>query len=360
MAVILLFTNLLCGVAGYIAAGWLGSDAAAMDLAVTGKSVEATPFYEMVFEQEPIPDLHEALLPDPETKVRPRPLFEANGRAGPHDVLGFRGEFAPIHADIITIGDSQTYGWGVALSDNWPSQLSGLSGRSVYNMALGGWGGGQYRYIIDKALRLHPKQVIVGIYMGNDSIETLQQVYQNKRFARLRLPERPSLSDFELKLKRVTPVKVALPAHEVQFTPRRRFFVNDRDSEGVLAGYRLLGDLAVELVDIARKADVAITFLLIPTKETVYAPLVQAAGKDLGDMYNKLVADERVNAAELERKLLDTGVRVVDTTELLQRALESGVQVYPLGPDGHPAPPGYRVIAEAAAAAIGGSASGGK
>jgi len=227
-------------------------------------------------------------------------------------------------------------------------------------MALGGWGGGQYRYIIDKALRLHPKQVIVGIYMGNDSIETLQQVYQNKRFARLRLPERPSLSDFELKLKRVTPVKVALPAHEVQFTPRRRFFVNDRDSEGVLAGYRLLGDLAVELVDIARKADVAITFLLIPTKETVYAPLVQAAGKDLGDMYNKLVADERVNAAELERKLLDTGVRVVDTTELLQRALESGVQVYPLGPDGHPAPPGYRVIAEAAAAAIGGSASGGK
>lgn len=352
LGIVLGASNLLFLGAGYALARIAGSPATEVDLAVTRDSVAAPAFYEMVFEQPMTADLHEALLPDPVTKVRPRPLYGATPKAGPHDVIGFRGQGAPSRADIVTIGDSQTYGWNVACEDNWPSQLASLTGRQVYNMALGGWGGAQYWYIAQKALRLSPRHIVVGLYMGNDSIESLTHVYKTPEFAGFRLQGHTTLSDFELRFERQAPEELLLPEGAVAFTPERRWFVNDRSNAAVTAGYGLLARFAQELAAQATAAGAAVTFLVVPTKETVYAPALRAAGARPSAMFDDLVRDEALNAADLVASLRSSNLQALDATQALQAAATEGRRPYPADADGHPNSTGHRILAEVAAGAL--------
>ncbi|MEK7169278.1 MAG: SGNH/GDSL hydrolase family protein [Patescibacteria group bacterium] len=84
------------------------------------------------------------------------------------DANGFRNPGVPESADIVTLGDSQTYGFNALSADSWPSKLEKLTGRSVYNMGMGGYGPVQYYYLADKALSMRPKLVILGFYAAND------------------------------------------------------------------------------------------------------------------------------------------------------------------------------------------------
>lgn len=352
LGIVMGISNLIFVGAGYALASITGGPAAEVDLAVTGISVSAAPFYEMVFDDNEPTGMHEALRPDPITKVRARPLYRRTGRAGPHDAIGFRSQAVPTHVDIVTIGDSQTYGWGVPIEDNWPSQLAAQSGRDVYNMALGGWGGAQYHYIAQKAIRLSPRQIIVGLYMGNDSIETLTQVYRSDHFAAFRLPGVESLAQFHLKFERQEPITAVLPNAEIAFTPMRRWFVNRRDNPAVLTGYGMLADISIEIARYAANAGVSTMFVVIPTKETVYAPTVARHGKDPGDLFRNLVEHEALNRAELVARLRSANCKVVDATSAMQDAVAEGLQIYPTDADGHPAAAGYRVIAHAVGDAL--------
>ena len=60
--------------------------------------------------------------------------------AAGHDEWGFRNREVPDSADIVTIGDSQTYGVSAPALLSWPAQLGKLTNRHVYNLALGGYG----------------------------------------------------------------------------------------------------------------------------------------------------------------------------------------------------------------------------
>ena len=64
------------------------------------------------------------------------------------DDHGFRNELPwPEHADVIVIGDSLVFGYGVDVSQAWPQQLAGLTGKSVVNLGLIGASPQQYRKI---------------------------------------------------------------------------------------------------------------------------------------------------------------------------------------------------------------------
>lgn len=91
-----------------------------------------------------------------------------------HDRNGFHNASVPATAEIVTIGDSQTYGLSVAPEQAWPHQLALRTGLSVYNMGLGGWGPVQYSAILDEALRYRPRLIIVGFYYGNDLVDSMQ------------------------------------------------------------------------------------------------------------------------------------------------------------------------------------------
>ncbi len=90
-----------------------------------------------------------------------------------HDLRGYRNERALDRADIVALGDSQTYGL-VEAPLAWPRLLSAHLGATVYNMALPGYGPMQSELQLDDALALRPRLVIVAPYFGNDLYDSFK------------------------------------------------------------------------------------------------------------------------------------------------------------------------------------------
>ena len=93
-------------------------------------------------------------------------------------------------ADIVVIGDSQTYGNNASLEQNWPSQMAdnlGLGLDKVYAMAVGGWGAVQYLDMFYNATLFRPRVIVVAMYTGNDPMDSFNMAYSYDRWRALRL-----------------------------------------------------------------------------------------------------------------------------------------------------------------------------
>ncbi len=93
--------------------------------------------------------------------------FKILPNTGAHDSWGYRNKSVPSTADIVAIGDSNTYGISAAATNSWPSVLGQMTGKVVYNISLGGYSPVEYFYLFnDKAIKLNPCLVIVGFYFA--------------------------------------------------------------------------------------------------------------------------------------------------------------------------------------------------
>ena len=331
-----------------------------IDLQMVQVSERVEPFFENVFRKEHRnPNAFQ--LKDPYTNVRSVPLLSDDGSVGPHDLLGFRNQQITNNPEIITIGDSQTYGNGVRLADNWPSQLAGMMRRkpsSVYNMSAGGWGAVQYLDMFDKAIIFKPRIIIVAFYTGNDPDETVSMVYAVDRWASLRPENRPDLND------RPRFPGFPVPASEmwrvifsdrtaVIFTPSLRLVSNDNKHTTVRLGYQIMSEVARRMDVTARDHNVRLIFTVIPTKELVYAARMQRDRVPLLPEYKTLVNREQENISRFAsaiRQLKNS--EYVDLVVSLQNSCLIDTKLYPAGPDGHPREPGHRVIAKSIEAVI--------
>ena len=146
-------------------------------------------------------EAHSSLL---KTVSDPRLLTRIPPNAPGHDERGFRNPGGRDAADVVVIGDSQTWGINAGRNDTWPSILEALSGMSVYSMALGGWGPIQYELVAHDALALKPKAILVGLYFGNDIFDSCNHAYGTDSYKRYRRPDArvdSSLSDLHARLK---------------------------------------------------------------------------------------------------------------------------------------------------------------
>lgn len=110
---------------------------------------------------------------------------------GEYDRRGFRNAEALDEAAIVAIGDSQTEGNNATAAEAWPQVLAQLAATTTYQVAVPGWGPAQYRYILDQTLELKPSTVVVGLYLGNDLLDTVNRVYggETNAWARWRRPD---------------------------------------------------------------------------------------------------------------------------------------------------------------------------
>ena len=135
---ILIVLGLSLLVTKHLAPGLLGFP---NDLILVREDKQVAPFYENVFARHGSDDY---LIPDPLTLVRATPLMRRYHNAGPNDLLGFRNLSVPNSADVIFIGDSQTYGNNAPFESTDPnlveSALATSPDNRVYSMATGGWG----------------------------------------------------------------------------------------------------------------------------------------------------------------------------------------------------------------------------
>jgi hypothetical protein len=94
-----------------------------------------------------------------------------------HDGNGFRNKARLDKADLVVLGDSQIYGFGIPVDRLWPQQVGALAGRPAYNMGVPGWGPVQSLFVIDKALDLRPKILLEAFYSGNDLYDAFRMAY---------------------------------------------------------------------------------------------------------------------------------------------------------------------------------------
>ncbi len=279
-----------------------------------------------------------------------------------HDANGFRNPHIPEHADLVTLGDSQTWGINAAYDQTWPFVVGDLSGQSVYNMASIGFGTVEYWVLLDDALvDLAPKTVIVGFYFGNDLYDTYESIYHFEPYAAYRDPDAgPELFDNSVG-QLANQIGISTPDElysgggvDTKFTIAYRTLAVNLDDPHIAEGLRITKMLLVEMQAQAYAGGADLLVVLIPTKEHVYAE--QVARIDNADLdwpaYQRLVDLEERAYHEIETFLEMEGIAFVDVLPELVMAVESGKAVYRDATDGHPTPKGYEVIAEVVYAAL--------
>lgn len=328
------------------------------DLQIVRLATEKPAFYENIFRPEN-EGSDGILLTDPIVGVRARPLLARtpDGLAGPTDLLGFRNTTVPNRADVVVIGDSQTYGNNATLEQSWPQQLArGIgAGRRVYAMATGGWGAVQYWDAFRNALAFRPAVVVVAFYAGNDPMESFRLAYALDHWQDLRpapgldvddAPQEPP-GDGWVGWNTTLPGDVS-----VRFTPGRRLY-SMQDHPTSDAGWEIMARVAGLMSEAASERGVALVFTLIPTKESVFAPLVAREGIAAPEAYAELVAAERARSAAFAARLAALpGSTWIDVATPLEDAVLAGRPTYRLDGDGHPLPFGYALIASAITPAV--------
>ena len=87
------------------------------------------------------------------------------------DAHGFRNRWPwPERADIVVVGDSLVFGYGVADDEAWPSRLAAAMPETrIINLGLIGGGPQQYLRVLETfGLPLQPRLVLVGLFPQND------------------------------------------------------------------------------------------------------------------------------------------------------------------------------------------------
>jgi hypothetical protein len=115
-----------------------------------------------------------------------RLLIRVPANSPGHDERGFRNPASLSRADVVAIGDSQTWGINARQSETWPATLGALENRPVYSMALGGWGPLQYELLAKDALDLNPTAILVGLYFGNDIFDSCSHTYGTDLYPKYR------------------------------------------------------------------------------------------------------------------------------------------------------------------------------
>ncbi|MGB2987970.1 MAG: hypothetical protein WBE26_19045, partial [Phycisphaerae bacterium] len=82
-----------------------------------------------------------------------------------HDRLGFPNAEVLESADIVVVGDSQTYGPLDSPHQAWPVILGHLAGAGTYNMGSPGWGPVEQLLTLDLALERDPAIIMLGFYL---------------------------------------------------------------------------------------------------------------------------------------------------------------------------------------------------
>lgn len=110
--------------------------------------------------------------------------YRVDPRHNEIDEAGFRNPGVPNEAQVVALDDSHTFGYNVTTDESWPRQLGQLTGTTVYNLGVGGYGILQYQQLLDRALKLRPKHLVVGLFVSNDIADVIKLNRENDYWRR--------------------------------------------------------------------------------------------------------------------------------------------------------------------------------
>jgi len=329
-------------------------------------------------------------------------MYRPNPGHPEHDKNGFRNKCVPAAADIVALGDSQTYGVTVKREYAWPHQLALFTDFTVYNMAYGGYGPVHSLILFDEAAAFNPKLIIYAFYSGNDLCDSYRLVYglsqqmelkskdertlraiqalENKapliqkpaRSTRL-FHEAPKLYIVLSRLKNKVigffkPIKKRASKHtrwdEVKaaalenpkrieiyesndvrtaFTPAYRLTGVNFEDVRILEGFNISMRAIEKMALLSKINGNEFMVLLIPTKELVFKDLVNL--KIMSAEYNKLLEHEETLWINTKNYLTGLNVKFIDILPVFRKLVSNAVHPYEATRTGHPNELGHYAIA---------------
>jgi hypothetical protein len=307
------------------------------------------------------------------------------GQAG-HDDWGYRNPGVPDQVDILAIGDSMTYGLMAKMRETWPYALGEVTGKSVYNAGMGGYGPLQYMHVLKtRAPALQPDQVIVMLYPGNDLMDSYNLAYSFEHWADYRPgagPEEdiapnvfidPNYNPGPIRLIRDwlaqnsvfyrlvlqlpvfdsvrqrealggTAIEITHQDAPVVLDPARRLALVDmtdpRMTEAFAITTRALGELAAY----TRENDIALHVILMPVREQLFLDLLpDTLDASQKETFARLDDSLKTIEAQFAAFFQSEGIAWTNLRPVLEAAL-SEQAIFP-STDGHPNAAGYTVIA---------------
>jgi hypothetical protein len=312
--------------------------------------------------REVVADENLQIVDDPQIGFLYPPDYEGKLQQGDVDFTfhtdahGFRNPGPwPDTAEVVVVGDSWVFGYGVEDAEAWPLLLArGLGSNRLVNLGLVGSSPQQYWRVFDRfGSKLHPEVLLFGFFPANDLED--ERIFS-------RWVEEGSPGNYRVWRAEggASPAGTALVESSYVLTSLRVIWKNRRGSLGGktiewrdggklrLAGglYERVAARAVpghrdfeHLLELFERIDkyttergVRLVMLLFPTKEAVYLPL-------LGERPDRMVPRF---IAELER----LGIPYLDMTVPLQARAREGQTLY-FEIDGHLNRKGNRALADA-------------
>lgn len=313
--------------------------------------------------------------------------FKIAANESGHDALGFRNKTPSNDIDVLAIGDSMTYGNMAPTDGSWPAHYAKISGKTVFNAGIGGYGPAQYLYNLkDLATKLTPETVIMTVYVGNDFLDTYNLVYGNKHWSGYRDPANSDIVETQILVNpsdlrfmgkprdwlSQNSVIYRLATQSAVFDKARLkerqhdaplSYIVKRNGNPVLLsqksmeytnyadpriqeGFEISKRLITEAKTYCADNDIDFHVAIMPVKESIYV-------KALPDLFSNEDLSELApfitNLDGLHTKLgafLDAeNIPHVDLTPALTEALKSA-DIYPAA-DGHPNSAGYEIAAKA-------------
>ncbi|MFP6622085.1 MAG: hypothetical protein VCC20_01285 [Myxococcota bacterium] len=326
---------------------------------------------------------------------------------GENDARGYRNRESLERADVVVLGDSQTWGVNASLTEAWPSVLGELTGLRVYNMGRGGYGIVQYRHQLEQALSLEPSTLVVSLYLGNDIYDAYSLAYGLPAHEALRHPDpvvreaiarspypdlqrmffdrlahhRSSLRPVQwvtenTGLGRLFARATQTPADAVAdrawaaahpddgfvyeeggistvFHTSYRVAALATSLPKVREGLRITQNVLVDLGRrVAEVPETELLVVLIPTKERIFARAVSSAGLPTPGSYVRGVSEESKISAGLIALMQEEEIAYLDLLPVLEEVIGLGEAIFPANVDGHFTAQGYRRLAEAVASEL--------
>ena len=301
--------------------------------------------------------------------------------AGGHDAWGFRNPAVPERADVVAIGDSLTYGNAAPSRHSWPAWLGRLTGREVYNLALGGYSAPDYKYLFEHYVeRLGAGTAVFGFYLGNDlpgahryavgrvkSVADMSRGSDARALGALRHWLARNSVLYQASKQQIAGLVRALrdraggasggvrfdhPLAGTRFAPAQKLAATDQSQPDNRIGLATSLALFEEIEAGCRAREILCLYLLLPSKEAVLWPLaaphLAAAGR--AHLARAVEAEDRVREAAAAF-FAARQMRLVDPLAALRAAAETE-RIYRPDHDEHPIAAGYRVIAAEVAAAL--------
>ncbi|MBI4697629.1 MAG: hypothetical protein HY758_01595 [Nitrospirae bacterium] len=294
------------------------------------------------------------------------------------DSNGFRNPKALKSADIVAVGDSHTYGNNVTSEYSWPSQLGVMANKTIYNLGIGSYSVFHYYYLMDEAIKLNPKRIIIGLFLVNDMKYTCQlliDVYDLKSWARendidIELCRKyDNNKTVQLDFNRTAlgsfvdymiwqPIELKLDYFKYKFAKKENkgndVIIIDDEKQPTMFGsvvnisknldlkrpeartvFEITKKLFIEMKKKADKNNINFSVLIIPSKERAYHDYLLNKAYKLPDGFYQLVENERNAVREFSMFFNETGIRYADAQPYVANALYGPDKVFKSSDDGH-------------------------